>query len=1016
MRNFMLFLIGLSIVMVVPGQTAETKRDPDLRVDPPGGLYANSSTKPPAITIDGSRVYVVFTDQKNWLGFDPFFNLSVNEGGTWNDADRRLNTNTQAGAPGGDTAFGLVSAPGDNYVYVLYVSNDGSLATPTARVSSDRGETWPGNPTALSTLDTQRYQFRLVAVSGGKAHALWTDARNGGGGDLVSIWMRTTTNGGTSWNPDKRVNIPNPEIASEEFERATEPAICAYGSNFFAVWRDKRHPSNNQNLLPWPGQIRLRYSTNDAASFLPASSEIRLDRGDTSPAETESQKPAIACRADGTVVVAWQDARAGNDDIYLNISRDGGVTWKATDLRVDGGSPAGTNARSPKIAISNSTPPRIYLAWEDDRNAGRDLFFSSSSDDGTTWTPALQLNTNTVSGNFPVESWDLGATADQVVAAWSDNRNGTVTSTRRDVFVRRSLDAGATFADVERLDVGTSPGVADSTNVDAATNATSFVVANLDFRNEPTRGDVYAGGRGMTFDPQDADADGLIKPRDNCPNYPNVAQTDTDFDTRGDLCDQFPTDALNDPDGDGVASASDKCVFLGDSLQEDTDLDGWGDNCDFCKTTSEAVTRDLDRDGTGDACDADADGDGDPNTTDSDDDNDGVADASDKCPFVPNARQLDDNGDGQANECDPDDLLAENLRVRKDPKVPGTPVIAWDKEQGAVSYSVYFGRPNKLASGEIGFCYRPDVKNYATTATDNPAPGQAFWYLATASSASTEGSAGKRSDGTTRSISAPCTQAKAEDWDQDSIKNPADNCRFDVNAGQEDRDRDSFGNICDPFPNDPQNDQLDADGIGGDLDNCPFVNNPSQSDADGDGIGDACDICPAGSDPLQLDSDKDGIGDGCDSDIDGDGVINTLDSDDDGDGVLDTVDNCKTTGNGSQLDRDSDGLGDACDLNDGEVNGVYVLKTTGPAQLTWNKESASTGYSVYSGLVSSLTLGQPYGSCFAPNTAVPYVDVPNAVPPGEARFLLVTGFFGGTQGTAGRDSAGNERQVPAGCQ
>ncbi len=1008
----------LSVVITALGlsHSAETKRDPDLRVDPPGGLYVNSSTKAPSITMDGARVYVVYTDQKNWLGFDPFFNVSVNEGGTWNDADRRLNTTTQAGSPSGDTAYALVSAPGDNYVYVLYISNDGVLATPTARVSPDRGETWPGNPTSLSALDTQRSSFRLVSVPGGKAHALWADARNGGGGDLVSLWLRTTTNGGTSWNADKRVNIPNPEISSEEFERATDPAICAYGSNVFVAWRDKRHPTNNQNLFAWPGQIRLRYSTNDASSFLPAGSEIRLDRGDTTPSETESQKPAIACRADGTVAVAYQDARAGNDDIYINISRDGGVTWKSVDLRVDVGSPAGTNARNPRIAVSNSSPPRIYVAWEDDRNAGRDLYFSYTSDDATTWSPAVQLNTNTVSGNFPVESWDLGATADQVVVAWSDNRNGSVSNPRRDVFVRRSTDAGVTFADVDRVDVGTSPGIADSINVDAATSSTSFVVTALDFRNDPTRGDIYAGGRGVAFDPQDADADGLVKPKDNCPNYPNSSQLDTDFDTRGDLCDPFPTDALNDPDGDGVPSATDKCVFLGDSLQDDTDLDGWGDNCDFCKSVSEAVTRDLDRDGTGDACDSDADGDGDPNTTDPDDDNDGVADASDKCPFVPNARQLDDNGDGQANECDPDDLLVENLRVRRDPKVPAAPTIAWDKEQGAVSYSVYFGRPEKLGSGEVGFCYRPDVKTYATTVTDNPLPGQAFWYLATASSATTEGSAGKRSDGTTRSVPSPCTLAKAEDWDQDSIKNPVDNCRFDVNAGQEDRDRDLLGNICDPFPNDPQNDQLDVDGIGSDLDNCPFENNPSQSDIDADGVGDACDICPTSADPLQLDSDKDGIGDGCDNDIDGDGIINSVDPDDDQDGVPDLTDNCATTANKRQLDRDSDGIGDACDLNDGEINGVLMVKTIGPNRLNWKKETSATGYSVYSGLVSSLAVGQPYGSCFMPNTAVPFVDVPNGVPPGEARFFLVTGIFGGTQGTAGRDSSGNERQIPAGCQ
>ena len=49
--------------------------------------------------------------------------------------------------------------------------------------------------------------------------------------------------------------------------------------------------------------------------------------------------------------------------------------------------------------------------------------------------------------------------------------------------------------------------------------------------------------------------------------------------------------------------------------------------------------------------------------------------------------------------------------------------------------------------------------------------------------------------------------------------------------------------------------------------------------------------------------DNDGIGDVCDPDIDGDGVLNT-------------VDNCVTTPNPDQDDNDMDGLGDICDEDD----------------------------------------------------------------------------------------------------
>lgn len=68
------------------------------------------------------------------------------------------------------------------------------------------------------------------------------------------------------------------------------------------------------------------------------------------------------------------------------------------------------------------------------------------------------------------------------------------------------------------------------------------------------------------------------------------------------------------------------------------------------------------------------------------------------------------------------------------------------------------------------------------------------------------------------------------------------------------------------------------------------------ADQDGDGIADINDNCPAAPNPDQLDTDNDGAGDVCDTDIDGDGLSNTLETqigtnilltDTDGDGLDD---------------------------------------------------------------------------------------------------------------------------------
>jgi DNA-binding beta-propeller fold protein YncE len=61
-----------------------------------------------------------------------------------------------------------------------------------------------------------------------------------------------------------------------------------------------------------------------------------------------------------------------------------------------------------------------------------------------------------------------------------------------------------------------------------------------------------ASGRVMRFHYDDADGDGVLDPRDNCPGLGNSDQSNMDRDGQGDACDP-------DADGDGVPNASDKC-------------------------------------------------------------------------------------------------------------------------------------------------------------------------------------------------------------------------------------------------------------------------------------------------------------------------------------------------------------------------------------------------------------------------------------------------------------------------
>ena len=107
--------------------------------------------------------------------------------------------------------------------------------------------------------------------------------------------------------------------------------------------------------------------------------------------------------------------------------------------------------------------------------------------------------------------------------------------------------------------------------------------------------------------PADSDGDGIVDGDDNCIFIPNPAQTDTDGDGVGDLCDPTPTGPETDPDGDGVPTGQDNCPLNPNPDQADTDGDGAGDVCDPT-----------------------------PNGPDTDLDDDGVDNADDNCPAVQN--------------------------------------------------------------------------------------------------------------------------------------------------------------------------------------------------------------------------------------------------------------------------------------------------------------------------------------------------------------------------------------------
>ena len=223
---------------------------------------------------------------------------------------------------------------------------------------------------------------------------------------------------------------------------------------------------------------------------------------------------------------------------------------------------------------------------------------------------------------------------------------------------------------------------------------------------------------------------------DNCPLDINPAQTDTDLDGAGDVCD-------TDDDGDGVDDGVDNCPLDANPSQLDTDLDGEGDTCD------------------------------------TDDDGDGVDDGVDNCPLEVNPGQLDTDLDGAGDACDTDDdgdgvddgsdcapldgLFSvapgdvSDLRIER---ATGTDVqLVWTMEPSATHYDVAGGLILQLpVDGSVANATCLTDDNIGETWLDtrgNPPSSDAHYYILRAEHACT-GSYGTGAAGAERSPSGAC--------------------------------------------------------------------------------------------------------------------------------------------------------------------------------------------------------------------------------------------------------------------
>jgi hypothetical protein len=125
---------------------------------------------------------------------------------------------------------------------------------------------------------------------------------------------------------------------------------------------------------------------------------------------------AIAIDASDKLYLVRQDNQRGNWDIYMSTSVDG-KNWSAERRVTD----SNNNATNPAIAVDHSSPPKAYIAWQQDQASNQEIYIASSSDGFATGT----ISGITSDSSNQIDPAIAVNVSNTVYVVWADSRNGS---------------------------------------------------------------------------------------------------------------------------------------------------------------------------------------------------------------------------------------------------------------------------------------------------------------------------------------------------------------------------------------------------------------------------------------------------------------------------------------------------------------------------------------------------------------------------------------------------------------
>jgi hypothetical protein len=313
---------------------------------------------------------------------------------------------------GNQTAVQVISDAAGGAIYTWIDDRNGTQDIYTQRVDANGTRQWNTNGIAICNATSDQFAPKLVADGSGGAIIVWYDNRSG---EWDIYAQRINAGGTTLWTAD------GVSICTATGNQNAQQLISDGSGGAIITWSDGRTGGPNAEIYA--------QRINTAGTTLWPTNGVSVCN-----ASSLQNIPQLVSDGSGGAIIAWEDWRNSQSDIYAQrISSNGITSWTFNGVAIC--SQSGAHQYNTKIVTDGSGG--AIMCWMDNRNAGTntDIYAQKVNSTGIAQWTANGIAICNASG-LQLSPQMISDGASGAIMCWEDRR------ANRDIYTQRVNTSG----------------------------------------------------------------------------------------------------------------------------------------------------------------------------------------------------------------------------------------------------------------------------------------------------------------------------------------------------------------------------------------------------------------------------------------------------------------------------------------------------------------------------------------------------------------------------------------------